>query len=97
MIMMFFHFGWANTAASMRDNISIQNPNVMHACDVVEIAKRLGCHTFIGAGSQAEFGKHNETLCEKTLCTPETAYGIIKLSACYATELVCKQNGIKHM
>lgn len=93
----FFHLGWTNTAASMRDNISIQNPNVIYACDAVELAQRLGCHTFIGAGSQSEFGRHNEALCEKTLCIPETAYGVMKLCACYATELVCKQNGIKHM
>ena len=38
----------------------IQNKNVEYTLDAVYLAKRFGCDTFIGAGSQAEYGIVNE-------------------------------------
>lgn len=93
----FFHLGWANTRKCMRDNMEEQNKNVMYSCDAVEVARRAGCHSFIGAGSQAECGRKEEPLREDTLCTPETAYGVMKLSACYATRNLCRKYGMRHI
>ena len=31
------------------------------------------------------------------LCEPETAYGVVKLSACYATRNICNSNGMRHI
>lgn len=94
----FFHLGWTNTANSeMRNDINKQRENVDYSCDAVELASRLGCHTFIGAGSQAEYGRKDEQLRGDMLCEPETAYGVMKLCACYSTRILCKKYGIRHI
>ncbi len=93
----FFHLGWANTRKDLRDDLIQQNKNIKYSCDAVEVARRLGCHSFIGAGSQAEYGRHNEALRDDTLCIPETAYGAMKLSACHATRILCQKYGIRHV
>ena len=93
----FFHLGWTYTSREDRNNVALQIENVRYACAAVELAQRLGCHSFIGTGSQAEYGSHEEVLTPQTLCNPENAYGIAKLSACYATRKICKQYGIRHI
>lgn len=93
----FFHLGWMYTMRSKRDDMKAQSSNVSCACDAVELARKMGCHTFIGAGSQAEYGRHNEAMSEDTLCTPESAYGVMKLSACHATNVLCKRYGMRHI
>lgn len=93
----FFHVGWAYTDASQRNNLELQSQNIKYACSAAELAHKLGCHTFIGIGSQAECGRHNEKLREDTLCNPENAYGIMKLCACHATQLICKEYGMRHV
>lgn len=93
----FFHLGWAFTQKDKRSSIKLQNRNIDYACEAVELAYRLGCHTFIGAGSQAEYGRHNEVLREDTVCHPENAYGIAKLCSCYETRIICNKLGIRHI
>lgn len=93
----FFHLGWANSIKTKRDDIAGQTDNIKYACDAVDLAVQLGCHTFIGVGSQAEYGRKNEPLRPDMLCEPETAYGIVKLSTCYATRTVCEKYGIRHI
>lgn len=93
----FFHLGWGKTSQEERNNIMLQMKNVEYSCEAVKLARRCGCHTFIGAGSQAEYGRHNSPLAPGTICTPENAYGVAKLSACYATKLLCRDYGIRHI
>jgi len=93
----FFHLGWANTYKTDRERLDRQFANVEYSCDAVRLAERLGCHTFIGCGSQAECGRKQEALRADTLCQPENAYGIAKLATCYATRMLCNQLGIRHI
>lgn len=93
----FFHLGWGNSSKEGRNDITQQMENVRYACNAVKVAARCGCHTFIGIGSQAEYGRCDEVLTPDTVCQPETAYGVAKWSACYATKLLCKQMGIRHI
>ena len=93
----FFHLGWAKTSQEERKNMMLQIKNVEYSCEAVKLAHRCGCHTFIGAGSQAEYGRHNEKLKDDTLCTPESPYGIMKLCCCHATRILCKELGIRHI
>lgn len=81
----FYHFGWAGTSGAARNDTCLQWANVRYALDAVELASRLGCEVFIGAGSQAEFGRYDETLTPDTPVNPETGYGISK----YAAEKLC--------
>lgn len=93
----FFHLGWTNTQKKYRDDLKKQEENVSYSCDAVELAARMGCHTFIGAGSQAEYGRVSVPLRGDLLCQPETAYGIMKLSACYATRFLCNKYNMRHI
>lgn len=93
----FFHLGWGKTSPEERNNIVLQMKNVEYSCEAVKLAYRCGCHTFIGTGSQAEYGRHDEVLAPNTLCTPENAYGVMKLCSCHSTRILCRDYGIRHI
>ena len=63
----------------------------------MELAKKLNCKVFIGAGSQAEYGRSLDTLTEETSCQPETAYGMAKLCVGQMTRLYATQIGLDHV
>lgn len=93
----FFHLGWACTKSETRGDISSQMKNIGYTCNAVDLAYRMGCHTFVGVGSQAECGRHNEDITPNISCYPENAYGIAKLSANYFSSIKCEQYGIRHI
>lgn len=93
----FYHFAWQGTTGSARNDMYLQNQNVRYALDAVEVAKRFGCHTFIGAGSQAEYGRVEGVLKPDTPTFPETGYGIAKLCAGQMTREHAQQLGMKHI
>ena len=43
----FFHFAWDGTIGESRDDLYLQNDNVRYTLDALNLAKRLGCNTFI--------------------------------------------------
>lgn len=93
----FYHFGWDGTFGNSRNNMHGQNLNVKYALDAVEAAEKLGCKTFIGAGSQAEYGRFEGCLKADTPAFPENGYGIAKLCAGQMTRILCEQKGIQHI
>jgi len=93
----FYHFAWDGTFGDSRNNMHGQNLNVKYTLDAVEIASQLGCHTFIGAGSQAEYGRVEGKLNAKTPTNPENGYGIAKLCAGQMSRILCNQKNIKHI
>lgn len=93
----FLHLAWGATNRSVRNNLLPQVDNIRYALDSVSLAKKLGCTVYVGAGSQAEYGRHNCAITEETIPKPETAYGMAKLCAGQMTRLECKNQGIKHI
>lgn len=93
----FFHFGWDATMGSGRDDANLQMANIQYTLDAVKLAKQLGCHTFVGAGSQAEYGRTTVQLSDVTPTNPETGYGIAKYTAGKLSALYAKELGIKHV
>lgn len=93
----FYHFAWANTFGEGRNDADAQVKNIEYALNAVETAKRFGCHTFIGAGSQAEYGRAEGALTPDTPTFPENGYGIAKLAAGFLTRLRAEQLGLKHI
>lgn len=93
----FFHFGWCGTFGNIRDDVYIQNLNVKYTLDAVKLANYLGCNTFIGAGSQAEYGTTNEDLSSNTYINPSTGYGIAKYSAGKLSAIYSKKINMKHI
>ena len=53
----FFHFGWEGTYGDARNDMYLQNKNIQNTIDAVQLASKLGCSVFLGAGSQAEYGR----------------------------------------
>ena len=92
-----YHLAWMGTTGKSRNDMYLQNRNVRYALDAVEMAARLGCHTFIGAGSQAEYGHVQGKLTPETATNPVTGYGIAKLCAGQMTRERAHQLGMRHI
>lgn len=92
----FYHFAWNGTYGESRNDIYLQTKNIKNAIDAVELAACLGCRTYIGAGSQAEFGPVTGKLSDIQPKNPSSGYGIAKLAACNLTKIKCEQLGIRH-
>ena len=75
----------------------LQNENVKCTLDAVNAAQRFGCHTFIGAGSQAEYGRVEGVLTSNTPVFPDNGYGMAKLCAGQMSRALCEQKGMKHI
>ncbi|MDE6001116.1 MAG: NAD(P)-dependent oxidoreductase [Clostridia bacterium] len=93
----FYHFAWDGTFGADRNDMYRQNLNVKYSLDAVAAAKRFGCKRFIGAGSQAEYGRSDNKLSATTPAFPENGYGIAKLCAGQLTRLTAAQLEIKHI
>lgn len=93
----FFHFAWANTMGPGRDDMPAQIENIQYTIGAVHAAKALGCQVFIGAGSQAEYGRVEGILQPNTPCFPENGYGMAKLCAGQMSRLECRKLGLAHI
>lgn len=93
----FFHFAWDGTFGQTRDDLYLQNDNVRYTLDAVNLAKRLGCKRFIGAGSQAEYGKCEGIISPDTPTAPAMGYGIAKLCAGLLSREEAHKIGISHI
>lgn len=93
----FYHFGWDGTFGNSRNNMYGQNDNIRYALDAVEAASVLGCDTFIGAGSQAEYGRYEGVLNAGVPAFPENGYGMAKLCAGQMTRIMCREKGMRHI
>lgn len=96
---LFFHFAWDGTYGDSRNDCDIQLSNIRASIDAVRAAAELGCKAFLGAGSQAEYGrvKDGTKLSPDTPCNPENGYGIAKLAAGQLTRIEAAKLGIKHI
>lgn len=93
----FFHFAWANTIGSGRNDMFSQIQNIQYSIDAVQAAAQLGCSVFLGAGSQAEYGRVDGVLTPHTPCFPENGYGMAKLCAGHMTRVECEKMKIDHI
>ncbi len=93
----FYHFAWEGTTGADRNDTYMQEKNIKYMLDAVQLSKRFGCHTFVGAGSQAEYGRVEGILKADTPTVPENGYGIAKLCAGQLSRRLCNQLGIKHI
>lgn len=93
----FYHFGWESTEKESRNNTFLQTVNINYTLEAVKAAKELGCEAFVGAGSQAEYGRVNSIISPNTFANPETPYGIAKYAAGKLSAVLCKELGIRHV
>jgi len=93
----FFHLAWGGTIGEGRNDTEFQLQNVKSTIQAVRTAEKLGCKVFIGAGSQAEYGRVEGVLKPDTPCFPETGYGMAKLCAGQMSRLECEKLGMDHI
>ena len=93
----FYHLAWNGTFGDSRNDMPLQVTNIQCTLDAVKLAGRLGCHTFLGAGSQAEYGRVEGLLRPDTPTFPENGYGMAKLCAGQMSRTLCEQWGICHI
>lgn len=93
----FFHLAWVSPFGEGRNNLALQLENVQASLAAVSLAKVLGCSVFVGAGSQAEYGRVDGKLTSDTPTFPETGYGVAKLCAGQMTRLACEREELKHI
>ncbi len=93
----FYHLAWAGTAGQARNDMALQTDNIRYTLDAVELADCMGCRTFVGVGSQAEYGRRQEPLRPETPAFPETGYGMAKLCAGQMSRYSCMQRGMRHI
>lgn len=93
----FFHFAWAHTIGPGRNDMPAQIRNIGYTIDAVHAAKALGCKVFLGAGSQAEYGRVSGLLRPDTPAFPENGYGMAKLCAGQMSRVECQTLGIDYV
>lgn len=91
----FYHVAWGNTGENRNRSTELQSRNITYTLEAVKAAKALGCHTFIGAGSQAEYGPMDvDKIGPESPARPTTPYGAAKLAAGQLSAMLCKELGI---
>ena len=93
----FFHLAWAGTTGAGRNDMPAQIDNIRYTIDAVRAAAALGCRVFVGAGSQAEYGRADGALSPDTPCFPENGYGMAKLCAGQMSRVECERLGVDHI
>ena len=93
----FYHFAWTGTFGDSRNDVCMQNLNIKYTLDAVQLASLLGCNTFIGAGSQAEYGNVSCKLSSDIIANPNSAYGIAKYTTGKLSSIYAEKLGLKHI
>lgn len=91
----FYHFAWDGTYGDSRMDAMLQEKNIYNTLLAVEVAHKLGCKVFVGAGSQAEFGFVEGKLSDDIPKNPITAYGIAKYTAGKLSAVLCEKYGMR--
>lgn len=93
----FYHLAWRGTFGAARNDMLLQTENIRDTVEAVSLARRLGCTCFVGAGSQAEYGRVEGKLSGELPAFPESGYGMAKLCAGQMSRQVCSEKGIRHV
>jgi nucleoside-diphosphate-sugar epimerase len=88
------HAAWAHAIAKMR-NDPVQFENVELTRRSVDLAAEAGCRTWIGLGSQTEYGVVDARLGEDLPLRPTSIYGKAKAQAFEAARERCEALGLR--
>lgn len=91
----FYHLAWEGARIPYRDDAVLQNKNYQYTVNAMEVAKELRCNTFIGVGSQAEYGKCIGKIDESYATKPTTEYGKAKLKAFETLKNMAREANMK--
>ena len=89
------HAAWNGVAGADR-NDPRQIANIAATATLLENAIAGGIDSFVGLGSQAEYGPLNRKLDEQAPTEPTTLYGHSKLVTCSVAEAMCRMKQVRH-
>lgn len=90
-----FHLAWFGVAGRYRNDPRQLQRNLPGTLELLRLAHRVGCRTWIGLGSQAEYGPHSRTLAEDAPTRPTTTYGLVKLCTGLAAASLAERLGLR--
>jgi len=88
------HLGWRGLGNADRNNPT-QSQNIVDSTRLVELCISLGIRSFIGAGSQAEYGPYQREISTDDVPRPTTLYGIAKLAAGMMSAQIAAEAGMR--
>lgn len=92
-----YHLAWPRTATyeeSLEDML-LKVQNLSAVLLAMEAAKNLGCRSFVGAGSQSEYGiQEAKWFSPDSPCNPVRADGVLHLAACKLAMNFANSQGI---
>ena len=89
------HVAWDGVAGAERNDPD-QIANIGATADLLQEAIAAGVSSFVGFGSQAEYGRQDHKLDEAAPTVPTTLYGHSKLAACRVTQAMCRLKELRH-
>lgn len=88
------HLGWSGVAGGERDGV-LQLANLDVTVRLLQSAIQAGIETFVGLGSQAEYGFKSGSISETESCEPLSLYGACKLASCCVTQQMCRISDVR--
>jgi len=82
------HLAWFGVLNPYRNDLS-QLDNISYSISLLRVVYEAGCKTWIGLGSQAEYGPLNMRITENSPTRPSTLYGAAKLCTCLMSKYLC--------
>ncbi len=76
-----FHLAWRGVVGRHRNEATQITENLWGTLELLRTTHQSGAHSFVGVGSQAEYGPYDAALTEELPTRPTTLYGMAKLSA----------------
>lgn len=89
------HLAWHGVSRKNRNDEVQVRTNVTGSAELLWAAIRAGCRTFIGAGSQAEYGPSSRTINEDHPTKPQSLYGAAKLATYTLLDQIARQHQIR--
>ena len=94
----FYHFAWEASHKERKNryfDVEVAYRNIGYALKAYDVACKLHCKKFVGAGSQAEYGNlRGETQRPDDIVSPVTAYGIAKDTIRRLLSIKAKETGV---
>jgi UDP-glucose 4-epimerase len=87
-----FHLGWFGVTNSFHHDYRQVEENLQATLNLIRVSLKAGVHTWVGLGSQAEYGPQNQKITEQTPLSPTTLYGTAKICAYLLAKQLLAQN-----
>jgi UDP-glucose 4-epimerase len=90
-----FHLAWWGVSASGRQQVRQVTENLVPSVELATVATDLGVGTFVGIGSQAEYGRRPGPVDETCSTVPETMYGAVKVGTYLALKQIFADSDVR--